>query len=404
MSLWRLTDDGAATPVQDERLAAEALIESAVESAPELLGVDVLIVGRQVVTPSGPLDLLALNAEGHLVVVENKRDRTPRDVLAQTLDYAAYVSTLAFDDVAAIYESYRLRSGVDQTDLAEEFEERFGEQLDAIAYPPQMIVVASRMDDSTERMIGFLAEGFGVPVNAALFQPFADGLIGRTWLRTEEPTRHVGRSSSNTESREQAKVFWDAWLPIGRSALPGIRLPTNGPRSVLIKRRIMAGVLASLTVWVSSSEAYAEVQFDDDDPSMNEALLDALKTAQSAIESAFGEPLEWRGPEGLMTKRTKVVASKVSIGDRTDSTAEGLNALAESARRLVAAVLPYLRTAGDAATAAMVELESEVELVDAAVEPLREVQNAAEAEAHSTTSGDSSTAASPSEQLVARQE
>jgi Endonuclease NucS len=122
MALWRLTDDGGATPVQDERLAAEALIESAVESAPELLGVDVLIVGRQVVTPSGPLDLLALNAEGHLVVVENKRDRTPRDVLAQTLDYAAYVSTLAFDDVAAIYESYRLRSGFDQTDLAEVFE------------------------------------------------------------------------------------------------------------------------------------------------------------------------------------------------------------------------------------------------------------------------------------------
>lgn len=155
-------------------------------------------------------------------------------------------------------------------------------------------------------------------------------------------------------------------MPIGRSALPGIRLPANGPRSVLIKRRIISGVPAALTVWVSSAEAYAEVQFDDDDPSMNEALLSALKTEQSAIESAFGEPLEWRGPEagGLMTKRTKVVTPKVSIGDRASPTTDGLNALADYARRLVSAVQPHLRVANDAATAAIVELESEAEAVD----------------------------------------
>jgi hypothetical protein len=312
-------------------------------------------------TPSGPLDLLGIDADGHLVVIENKRDRTPRDVLAQTLDYAAYVSTLAFDDVAAIYETYCSRSGSAATDLAEVFEERFGEQLDAIAYPPQMIVVASRIDDSTERMIGFLADGFGVPVNAALFQPFAGGLIGRTWLRVEESPRLVARSSSNTESREQAKLFWDAWLPIGRSALPGIRHPANGPRSVLIKRRIISGVPAALTVWVSSSEAYAELQFDDDDPSMNEALLNALSANRDTIESDFGSALDWRGPEagGLMTKRTKVVTPKVAIGDRPAPTSAGLEALADLAQRLVKAVQPHLQAANEAATTAILELESD---------------------------------------------
>ena len=119
MALWRLNESGMATPISEERLAAEALIESAVESAPQLLGDEVLIVGRQVSTPSGPLDLLALDAEGRLVVIENKRDRTPREVLAQAIDYAAYVNTLTFDDVAAIYESYGLRLGVDSVDLAE---------------------------------------------------------------------------------------------------------------------------------------------------------------------------------------------------------------------------------------------------------------------------------------------
>ena len=55
-----------AVPVAEERLTAEEIIESAVESAPELLGIDVLIIGRQVPTPSGPLDLLAIDGEAHV--------------------------------------------------------------------------------------------------------------------------------------------------------------------------------------------------------------------------------------------------------------------------------------------------------------------------------------------------
>lgn len=367
MALW-LADDGSATPLVQERLTAEAVIESAVESAPELLGVDVVIIGRQVATPSGPLDLLAIDSGGHLVVIENKRDRTPRDVLAQTLDYAAYVATLTFDDVSSLYESYRLRAGATQTDLAEAYEEHFGEPLDALADTPRMMIVASRLDDATERMIGFLADKFGVPVNAALFQPFEGGLIGRTWLRPEDSVRTAGRSAASSESRDQAKAFWDAWLPIGRPALTGIRLPANGPRSVLIKRRVTPGIPAALVVWVSASEAYAEVQFDDDEPSMNQALLTALREHRSEIDEAFGEALEWRGAEtgGLMTKRTKVVTPKVQIGDRVSPTSSGLHGLTDAASRILAAVRPFLQEASERAAIAIDALEGSVDELAAA--------------------------------------
>jgi len=43
-----------------------------------------LIVGRQVVTKFGKkVDLLALDAEGRVDVIELKRDKTPRDVVAR---------------------------------------------------------------------------------------------------------------------------------------------------------------------------------------------------------------------------------------------------------------------------------------------------------------------------------
>lgn len=112
---------------------------------------------------------------------------------------------------------------------------------------------------------------------------------------------------------------------------------------------------------MSSTEAYAEVQLDDDDPAMNGALLNALKANREVIEHDFGAPLDWRGPElgGLMTKRTKVVAPKVPIGDRSNPTAAGLNSLADSAQRLVKAVQPHLQDANEAATNALIEIESD---------------------------------------------
>lgn len=43
-----------------------------------------LIIGRQVINSFGKrLDLLAMDSEGALYVIEVKRDRTPRQVVAQ---------------------------------------------------------------------------------------------------------------------------------------------------------------------------------------------------------------------------------------------------------------------------------------------------------------------------------
>ncbi len=353
MSLWRLSPDGSATSVSEETLASEDQIESAVESAPELLGMDVLIIGRQTQTASGPLDLLAIDGDGRLVVVENKRSRTPREVLAQAIDYAAWVGALSFDDVESIYVRYQNKRGIESPDLAEDFEKHFGEQLEAIADVPRMVIVAAQLDDSTERMIDFLAESFGVPVNAVLFQPFAGGLLGRTWLRPDvDSSRSSGkRSSANAATREQARQFWDSWLPIGREVLHDITLPQAGSRAVYIKRRITNGVPAMIQVWVTTSDAYAEVQFDDDDPTLNAKLLVALSKHRMEIETAFGEELDWRGQDSsdLMTKRTKVVAPKVAIGDRLAPSKEGMEGLAYSARRLIDAVKPFLAEALDVA-------------------------------------------------------
>ncbi len=82
-------------PVARGRLASESMIEGWLEKQPELLDLDLLIIGKQVSTEfGGRIDLLGMDADGNLVIIELKRDKTPREIIAQVLDYASWVSGL----------------------------------------------------------------------------------------------------------------------------------------------------------------------------------------------------------------------------------------------------------------------------------------------------------------------
>lgn len=66
-----------------------------------------LIIGRQVTTNlNTSIDLLGLDREGNVAVVELKRDKAPRDVLAQALEYASFAATLNSDQLEDIYRQY----------------------------------------------------------------------------------------------------------------------------------------------------------------------------------------------------------------------------------------------------------------------------------------------------------
>ncbi|MBE1597382.1 endonuclease NucS domain-containing protein [Streptomyces stelliscabiei] len=85
----------------------ETRLEELIEADPGILGHPLLLIGRQVLTQHGKVvDLLGMDAEGGLHVLELKRDRTPREVVAQVLDYGSWVQELTNDQIRDIYTSY----------------------------------------------------------------------------------------------------------------------------------------------------------------------------------------------------------------------------------------------------------------------------------------------------------
>ena len=120
VAVWRLGDK--LERVSMSSLESEEKLEDTLEADLSILSSDLMLVGRQVPTAHGKLiDLLAMDVAGNLSLIELKKQRTPREVTAQVLDYASWVQTLSFDEVAEIYAQ---KNG--GTKLETAFHERFG--------------------------------------------------------------------------------------------------------------------------------------------------------------------------------------------------------------------------------------------------------------------------------------
>lgn len=181
MAMWRMTENGP-EPLATAMLDAEARLEDLVVSDPSLVGLDVLVLGRQVQTEHGGfIDVLAVDVDGALHILELKRARTPRDVVAQALDYGSWADGLGLTEIEAIYSRHQ-----DGRSLPEDFAERFGQPVpDTLNDAHQMTVVASALDPASDRIIEYLADRYGVPINAVFFRYFNDDqreYLARTWL------------------------------------------------------------------------------------------------------------------------------------------------------------------------------------------------------------------------------
>src|SRR2546427_5689398 len=151
-ALWKVGPQPQ--PLAESSLTREQLLEDMIVTAPHLLSDEWMLIGRQEDTGyGGRVDLLAIAPDGSLVLIELKRDRTPREVVAQALDYASWVAKLRPEEIGSIYG--RFAPG---RNLAVDFRTRFGHDLDddSVNQNHQVIIVASGLDDGTERIVGYL--------------------------------------------------------------------------------------------------------------------------------------------------------------------------------------------------------------------------------------------------------
>jgi hypothetical protein len=165
---WQIMD-GKLTPVQSTLQGSGRRerddLEAWIRSDPTILSDDVLIIGEQVQTASGPLDFLGVDSRGNTVVIELKRDKLAREALVQAIDYASDLSQWDIERFGEICLRYTNQTFEDV--FQQRFEDSLLEDL-TINQTQRILLVGFSLDDSLSRMIEWLSDKYSVGINAVL--------------------------------------------------------------------------------------------------------------------------------------------------------------------------------------------------------------------------------------------
>jgi uncharacterized protein (DUF1778 family) len=97
------------TQFDEQDLQEDDIREWVIDNPREVLGEDLLVIGREVGVTSlnDGIDVLALDRSGNSVIVELKRGTLRGTVDFQVLKYASYVSRWSYDDIKQQFEKFR---------------------------------------------------------------------------------------------------------------------------------------------------------------------------------------------------------------------------------------------------------------------------------------------------------
>jgi len=183
IKVWQITKDKLElieTTLKEGEQKEEDL-QRWLREEPSILGEDILIIGEQVSTRAGKMDFLGIDQLGNLVVIELKRDKLARDVIAQVLDYAAEISSWNRAQIEEICMEYR-NHGLDEwLEGIEDLE---------INSDQRILIVGFSIEESLERIIKWLSDKYEMSINAIILKYIktksGEEFIARTVLIPEE--------------------------------------------------------------------------------------------------------------------------------------------------------------------------------------------------------------------------
>ena len=182
----------SATAVKSvDNTETEQVLEDLLVASPDLLMEGLTLIGRQVATAGGPLDLLGIDADGRLVVFELKRGTLTRDAVAQALDYASDLAALDDGSFGALIEKHSGRLGVERIeDFADWYQQQHPGTSEFLRDRPRIVLVGLGVDERALRVVNFLAES-RVDIQLLTFHAFREG--GQLFLarQVESEARQV---------------------------------------------------------------------------------------------------------------------------------------------------------------------------------------------------------------------
>ena len=203
--IWKVDETSRASNPLDEatRTSTEEILEDVIVGKPEMLMPGLELVGRQLATATGSLDLLGVDSEGRLVVFELKREQLTRKAVAQAIDYASWLDSLGESE---LFESIVSNSGQRGIDGIQDFEEWYDGHDNWVESlrPVRIVLVGLGVDEAAHRMADWLATK-GVAIDLVTFWGFrcGDDMLLARQLESSEEVQKGGASGRAPVSRTE---------------------------------------------------------------------------------------------------------------------------------------------------------------------------------------------------------
>lgn len=337
--LWEVTSDEKLSPILNSGISLEEKLEDWLASDISILDPNLLVIGRQVETGfGGKIDLLCLNSDGDTVVLELKKGKTPREVAAQALEYASWVSSLTTQEITSIANGYLADPG----ELNSAFQQKFGTMLpDDLNQTHSSLIVAESIDASTERIVRYLSI-MDVPINVATVQHFNDktgrSILAQVYLIDPEDS---GNKSSSHSSRQTLKGLQEMADKNDIGAL--YSQVKNGVRGVLIAKpyrnrvwyqlqRPEGGLRTVLIVYAEPQGDSAGVRYTVHATRLKEHLEIDLETLRTWVPKASDADVSgWAGSSADERKSAVGLGGYLQSQEEVDNFVDPLrNAIVQS--------------------------------------------------------------------------
>ena len=227
------------------QLELEKHLENWLENSPRqtLAQEDFLWIGRQTSATDerGTIfpDLLGIDSKGNLVIAELKKGRTPREIVAQLLDYAAWADGLSEPQIREIAEDYFENQGEFESKTFDEAFRTAFDMSDPNELPEfnkghlRLFIVAEEIPARVERVCRFLRNSHGMDINCIAVSMFktesrevvvsTETIVGDENLAAPETEQRKRSSSPPRPSSD---------TPVEQIAREAVQKLTNGDKNV----------------------------------------------------------------------------------------------------------------------------------------------------------------------------
>ena len=313
----------------DLGLRERADLQEWIAGTPDALGEELLIIQKEFdgfADTRERLDLLALDKHGRLVIIENKRDDTGRDVVWQAIKYAAYCSNLNKVEIVEIFQRY-----LDRWSVAGSAEKKICEFLDEdsldevvlnAGHDQRVMLVAGGFRKEVTAVVLWLL-GHGIRAQCFRIVPYCfaeeifvdlqqiiptpeaeDFMINMAAKGAEEKSAEDAQRRSHRVRLE----FWEQAL----EALRARGLPRYQNISPSKDHWLSCGTGVSgcaYTLIFLKQEARVELTLQRSNTTENRWLFGRLKESRKELESHFGQALEWNRMDDKKSSKIRLVRS-----------------------------------------------------------------------------------------------